>query len=240
MNLDQLHPTYERRLPQWRFNLHHYFGGRALVDAVTSGEDASVGDRSLPPYLIKFELEGQTGFESRLRRSAGLYDNMVRRAIELYQAHLFRVEPKRVLPPALQEVLEDVDLTRTKASKFFERVGEFGTLIPLPGDPGYAQHTRRAHNAGVITDEERRYRCQLEWAVVRSRGVDDVRDCVDGAGHDFMPNHHWTDRHGRQWTGADCSRCAVFTVVLVDTPADSTRAFLDLLAENAEHREEAA
>jgi hypothetical protein len=109
----------------------------------------------------------------------------------------------------------------------------------LPGDPGYVQHTRCAHESEVITDAECRERSLLAWAVVRSRGIDDLAHCVDGRGHVWGHEQAWIDPRGRNWVGSDCTKCAAFTISLASGPAGSYEAFLDLLAVHAEHREAA-
>lgn len=118
-NFDLQHPYYQERREAWQYNLDHFKGGRTLSEH---------GDE----YMARFALEEESSYNARLKRAMGLYDNLVRRALNVWQAQLFRVDPARKVNSKIDEkVLDDIDLYGTDANSFFERVGERAQLFEM-------------------------------------------------------------------------------------------------------------
>jgi hypothetical protein len=105
--------VYQKRDSVWRYNSDHYAGGRNLADSPYSKE-----------YLFQFGLEDDDAYVARLKRSKGLFDNLIARALGVYQSQIFRRDPVRKLPESLKPMQDDVDMNETDASPFFQMVAE--------------------------------------------------------------------------------------------------------------------
>src|SRR5262245_4489155 len=114
---DQQHEWYKRRSEAWRYNREHHEGGRALITSAHISE-----------YLIQFKSE-TGGYTDRVKRAPGLYENLPKRALQVYQSQLFRVQPRRTLPKKLTELEMNVDLQGTEADEFFKAVSEEAQLL---------------------------------------------------------------------------------------------------------------
>jgi hypothetical protein len=128
--LDQRHPHYEARISQWTWNHDHYLGGRQLVSKTFLGKDVPVSPELPDRYLRKYPVETEESYQTRLESAPGLYDNLVRRSLNIYQSQLFAVEPNRNLGP-MEEMIENVDLEETDANAFFKHTTEFAQLMGI-------------------------------------------------------------------------------------------------------------
>lgn len=111
MDFETRHPYYNERMEAWEFAKAHWQGGRALR-------------KRHGKYLAQFQLEQDKEFKDRADRATGLYDNLVKRALHVYQSQLNRVKPERTLPSTIEAALDDADLFGTSADAFFQSVEE--------------------------------------------------------------------------------------------------------------------
>jgi hypothetical protein len=136
------HRHYQGRCAQWRFNRDHYEGPAALTQQDRTAE-----------YLPQFQTEATSEYDKRVKRSRGLYDNLVKRAINAYQSQLFRERVDRErLDGKLKSVTKNVDLYGTSADDFFQRVAEraqlYGVCFVLADSP----RAVRAPSGGPISE----------------------------------------------------------------------------------------
>ena len=146
-NWEQHHSYYDDRLEAWEWNWEHWLGGRKLINS----------DRRLD-YLVRHDVEAATSYEKRRLRAQGLYHNLVRYALEVYQSQLFRVKPHRKLPSRLRDLEENADSMGTPAHDFFRMVVDFMQLFEmahvLVDSPA---------NASAVSEQERRELGLSQW-----------------------------------------------------------------------------
>ena len=119
---DQRHPHYSASLETWEFNWDHYLGGRQLINS-----------KDVAQHMPTSPAESESAYSNRKLRSRGLYHNLPKLSIDVYQSQIFRVAPKRTLPPQLMEIESDVDMLQTEANDFFRQVTDMAQLFGLSG-----------------------------------------------------------------------------------------------------------
>ena len=92
--------------PEWRGNIKRW---QYYSDSFNGGNDYRQGR-----YLIKYVLESQEEYDSRLKQTP--LDNHVKSVVETYNSFLFRTPPKRdygtqvVNDPSIDAFLKDADI----------------------------------------------------------------------------------------------------------------------------------
>jgi len=113
----QLHPEWRDNIRRWQY----------YSDSFNGGNDYRQGR-----YLIKYVLESQEDYDSRLRQTP--LDNHVKSVVETYNSFLFRTPPKRdygtqvVNDPSLDAFLQDADLDGRTFNAFMRDCATYSSI----------------------------------------------------------------------------------------------------------------
>jgi len=113
----ELHPEWRNNIRRWQY----------YSDSFNGGNDYREGR-----YLIKYILESQDDYESRLRQTP--LDNHVKSVVETYNSFLFRTPPKRdygtqvINDPSLNAFLQDADLDGRTFNAFMRDCATYSSI----------------------------------------------------------------------------------------------------------------
>jgi len=113
----ELHPEWRNNIRRWQY----------YSDSFNGGNDYREGR-----YLIKYILESQDDYESRLRQTP--LDNHVKSVVETYNSFLFRTPPKRdygtqvINDPSLDAFLQDADLDGRTFNAFMRDCATYSSI----------------------------------------------------------------------------------------------------------------
>ena len=124
---------YDSYLPQWKYLLESYLGGREYREA---------------GHLTRYQLETENEYQARLRETP--YSNHPQSVISVYNSFLFREQPDReycnIEPlPELQDFLNDADMDGRSLDAFMKDVATWASVF------GHCWIILAKPNVGAVT-----------------------------------------------------------------------------------------